>query len=320
MDQPINWTGLQRPKRVVCDEETLTERYGKFTAEPFEKGFATVVGNSLRRALLSSVEGAAITAVRIEGIMHEFSPVSGVVEDATDIILNLKRIPFKMHGPGPASLALSLTGPKIVHASDLQTDATVEILRPDLYIATVAEGGTLNIELRLKRGRRYVSADRNYDPDLPIGFITVDSSHSPIEKVNFSVEPVRFGENTDYERLSLEVWTNGSITPDLAVGLAAKLIKDHMKIFTGEEEKIAIESKEEMTSISQPQEDLDVPIEHLELSVRAYNCLRNADVKTLRELLQKSERELLMTRNFGRKSLNEIKEILSAMGLQLRQD
>jgi DNA-directed RNA polymerase subunit alpha len=252
--------------------------------------------------------------------MHEFSPVSGVVEDATDIILNLKRIPFKMHGAGPATLTLSLHGPRVVHARDLNVDASVEILRPDLYLATIAEGGTLNMELRLKRGRRYISADRNYDPELPIGFITVDSSHSPIEKVNFQIEPVRFGENTDYERLVLEVWTNGSIEPDLAVGLAAKLIKDHMKIFTGEEEKIAPEVKEEATTEARQQEDLDVPIEHLELSVRAYNCLRNADVKTLRELLQKSERELLMTRNFGRKSLNEIKEILGAMGLQLRQD
>lgn len=318
--EPINWTGLQRPKRVVCDEETLTERYGKFTAEPFEKGFATVIGNSLRRALLSSTEGAAITAVRIEGIMHEFSPVSGVVEDATDIILNLKRIPFKMHGPGPETLTLSVDGPRVVYASDLEIDANIEILRSDIYIATVSEGSTFNLEVQLKRGRRYVSADRNYDPSLPIGFITIDSAHSPIEKVNFQVEPVRLEDNTEYERLTLEIWTNGSIAPDLALGLAAKLIKDHMRIFTGEEEKIVAESREEFFSEARQEEDLDMPIEHLELSVRAYNCLRNADVRTLRELLQKSERELLMTRNFGRKSLNEIKEILSAMGLSLRQD
>ncbi len=319
MEQP-NWTGLQKPKHISCDQETLSDHYGKFFVEPFEKGFGTVVGNSLRRALLSSIEGAAITAVRIDTIMHEFSPVSGVVEDATDIILNLKRIPFKLYGPGPAMLRLSVAGPKRVYASDLQIDSSVEVLRPDIYIATVAEGGQLNIELRLKRGRRYVSADRNYEPDLPLGFITIDSAHAPIEKVNFQIEPIREGEKLDYERLLLEVWTNGSITPDLAVGLAAKLVKDHMRIFTGEEEKISIEAREESSHSAQPQEDLDVPIEHLELSVRAYNCLRNADVKTLRELLQKSERELLMTRNFGRKSLNEIKEILSAMGLQLRQD
>jgi DNA-directed RNA polymerase subunit alpha len=225
-----------------------------------------------------------------------------------------------MHSAGPATLTLSVVGPKVVYASDLQTDPSVEILRSDIYIATVAEGSNLNIELRLKRGRRYVSADRNYDPDLPIGFITIDSSHSPVEKVNFQVEPVRFGENTDYERLILEVWTNGSIAPELAVGLAAKLIKDHMRIFTGEEEKIVAESRDETSLEARQEEDLDMPIEHLELSVRAYNCLRNADVKTLRELLQKSERELLMTRNFGRKSLNEIKEILSAMGMSLRQD
>jgi DNA-directed RNA polymerase subunit alpha len=311
---------LKRPEAVVCDETTLTERYGKFTAEPFEKGFAGVVGNSLRRALLSSTEGAAITAVLIEGIMHEFSPVSGVVEDATDIILNLKRIPLKMHGGGTTSMTLSVVGPKVVYSSDIETDGTIEILRSDIYIATVSEGGTLDIEMKVKKGRRYVSADRNYDPDIPIGFITVDSAHTPIEKVNFQIEPIRLDDNFDYERLVLEIWTNGSIAPDLALGLAAKLIKDHMRIFTGEEERIAAEVKEDFSSESKPEEDLDMPIEHLELSVRAYNCLRNADVRTLRELLQKSERELLMTRNFGRKSLNEIKEILSAMGMQLRQD
>lgn len=311
---------LQRPDQVVCDETTLTERYGKFTVEPFEKGFATVIGNSLRRALLSSIEGAAITAVRMDGIMHEFSPVSGVVEDATDIILNLKRIPLKMYGGDPTTMTLSIVGPKIVYSSDIEADSTIEILRDDIYIATVSEGGTLDMEMRVRRGRRYVSADRNYDPDLPIGFITVDSAHTPIEKVNFKVEPIRIDDNTDYERLVIEIWTNGSITPDLSLGLAAKLIKDHMRIFTGEEERIAAEIKEDYASDSKPEEDLDMPIEHLELSVRAYNCLRNADVKTLRELLQKSERELLMTRNFGRKSLNEIKEILSAMGMSLRQD
>jgi DNA-directed RNA polymerase subunit alpha len=311
---------LKRPEKVVLDESTLSERYGKFSAEPFEKGFANVIGNSLRRALLSSIEGAAITAVRIEGIMHEFSPVSGVVEDATDIILNLKRIPLKMYSVNPSTLTISVVGPKVVYSKDIQTDGTVEILRPDIYIATVSEGGNLEIELRVRRGRRYVSADRNYDPDLPIGFITVDSAHTPIEKVNFQVEPVRLEDSTEYERLVIEIWTNGSITPDLSLGLAAKLIKDHMRIFTGEEEKIAAEVKDDFPSETKLEEDLDMPIEHLELSVRAYNCLRNADVKTLRELLQKSERELLMTRNFGRKSLNEIKEILSAMGLQLRQD
>ena len=311
---------LRGPEQVVCDETTLTGRYGKFTAEPFEKGFATVVGNSLRRSLLSSIEGGAITAVRINGIMHEFSPVSGVVEDATDIILNLKRVPLKMYDGEPTIMTLSIVGPKVVYASDIETDSSIEILREDIYIATVSEGGTLDIEMRVQRGRRYVSADRNYDPDIPIGFITVDSAHTPIEKVNFQVEPLRLEDNIDYERLIIEIWTNGSITPDLSLGLAAKLIKDHMRIFTGEEERIAAEIKEDYLSDSKPEEDLDMPIEHLELSVRAYNCLRNADVKTLRELLQKSERELLMTRNFGRKSLNEIKEILSAMGMSLRQD
>jgi DNA-directed RNA polymerase subunit alpha len=320
LEQPTIWGSLQWPKQVVCDQETLTERYGRFTAEPFEKGFATVVGNSLRRALLSSIEGAAITAVRLEGIMHEFSPVSGVVEDATDIILNLKRIPFKIHGYNTSTLTITAEGPKVIYSADIVTDSNVEILRPDIYIATVAEGSSLDIEMRVKRGRRYVSADRNNDPDLPLGFITIDSAHSPIEKVNFFVEPIRLEDATDYERLVLEIWTNGSVMPDLALGLAAKLIKDHMRIFTGEEEKITAEVREDLSGEGSENEEMDMPIEHLELSVRAYNCLRNADVRTLGELLQKSERELLMTRNFGRKSLNEIKEILSAMGLHLRYD
>ncbi|MCS6883981.1 MAG: DNA-directed RNA polymerase subunit alpha [Acidobacteriota bacterium] len=300
--------------------ETVTERYGKVIAEPFFKGFATAVGNSLRRVLLSSIEGTAIAAVRIEGIMHEFSPVPGVVEDATDIILNLKKIAFLMHSAEPRIVTLSVEGPKVVTSDDLQTDHLVEVLSKGVYIATVSEGGRLEVEMMLKRGRRYVPADRNYD-GCPTGFIPVDSAYSPIEKVNFQVYPVRVGDNTeDYEGLVLEVWTNGSVDPELSVGIAAKLIKDHMKIFSGENDRIESYLEQEQLPEIKTDDGLDMPIEQLELSVRAYNCLRNADVRTLRELLQKSERELLMTRNFGRKSLNEIKEILSAMGLQLRQE
>jgi len=228
------WTGFQKPKRLTC--ETMTERYGRFSAQPFERGFGTTIGNSLRRALLSSIEGAAITAVRIEGVLHEFSSIPGVVEDATDIILNLKRVPFQLHTGEVKTLRISRTEPGIVKSVDIETDEDVDVLDDDIHLATVSEGGSLNIELRLKKGRGYVSADRNFDDDLPVGYIPVDSVHSPITKVNFHVENARLGQMTDYDKLTLEVWTNGAISPQDAIGQAAKLLKDHMSIFINFEE------------------------------------------------------------------------------------
>ncbi len=312
------WTGFQKPKRLSCDLETLTDRYGRFYAQPFERGFGTTIGNSLRRALLSSIEGAAITAVRIEGVLHEFSSIPGIVEDATDIILNLKQIPFKLHTNEPKTIRLSKSEPGFLKSSDIEADADVEVLDGDIHIATISEGGKLDIEIRLKKGRGYVSAERNFDDDLQVGYIPVDSVHSPVKKVNFHVEAARLGQDTDFDKLTMEVWTNGSVSPEHSIGLAAKLIKDHMAIFINFEE----EAEEQVEVAPTPQaspvnEHLDKSVDELELSVRSYNCLKNANIKTLRELVGRSENEMLKTKNFGRKSLNEIKDILTSMGLGL---
>jgi DNA-directed RNA polymerase subunit alpha len=312
------WTGFQKPKRLTC--ETMTERFGRFSAQPFERGFGTTIGNSLRRALLSSIEGAAITAVRIEGVLHEFSSIPGVVEDATDIILNLKRVPFQLHTGEVKTLRISRTEPGIVKSVDIETDEDVDVLDDEIHLATVSEGGSLNIELRLKKGRGYVSADRNFDDDLPVGYIPVDSVHSPITKVNFHVEAARLGQDTDYDKLLMEVWTNGSVTPEHAVGLAAKLIKDHMQIFINFEEEVEQQPEPTLLASKPAQtsnENLDRSVDELELSVRSYNCLKNSDIRTIRDLVLKSEAEMLKTKNFGRKSLNEIKDILNSMGLGL---
>ena len=309
--------GFQKPKRLVANTETLTERYGMFTAQPFQRGFGTTIGNGLRRVLLSSIEGAAITAVRIEGVEHEFSPIPGVVEDATDIILNLKQIPFKILGEGVKTVRLNVEQPGDVRSGQIETDADVEVLDRDVHIATVSEGGRLSIEMRLKTGRGYVSADKNFDEDLALGYIPIDSVHSPVRKVNFQVEAARLGQMTDYDKLTLEVWTNGAVSPQDAIGYAAKLLKDHMSIFINFEE--VPEQTEEISErgLDKMNEILNRSVEELELSVRSYNCLKNANIQTIGELVQKTEAEMLRTKNFGRKSLNEIKEILANMGLSL---
>ena len=307
--------GFQKPKRLVANTETLTDRYGMFTAQPFERGFGTTIGNSLRRILLSSIEGAAITAVRIEGVAHEFSPIPDVVEDATDIILNLKQIPFKMTSDGTKAVTLTADSAGELTSGQIHCDADVEVLDRNLHVATVSERGKLSIEMRLKKGRGYVSADRNFDEDLPLGFIPIDSVHSPVRKVNFSVEAARLGQMTDFDKLTLEVWTNGAISPQDAVGQAAKLLKDHMAIFINFEE--AAEPSELGGEGIEPQlnEVLNRSVEELELSVRSYNCLKNANIQTIGDLVQKTESEMLRTKNFGRKSLNEIKELLTGLGL-----
>ncbi len=311
------WRGFQRPKRLQVDTETLTDRYGKFSAQPFERGFGTTIGNSLRRTLLASIEGAAVTAVKIEGVLHEFQSIPGVVEDATDIILNLKQVPFKLNGDGPKALYLRVEEPGVVTSGMIEADGDVEILDKDVYIATVSEGGKLDMEMRLKRGRGYISADRNFDGDLGIGFMPVDSVHSPVRKVNYAVEAARLGQITDYDKLTLEVWTNGSVVPADAVGLAAKLLKDHMSIFINFEEEIELDSRLDDRGGLLRNDNLNRSVEELELSVRSYNCLKNANIQTIGELVQKTEAEMLKTKNFGRKSLNEIKEILAQMGLSL---
>ena len=313
------WKGFQRPKRLEFERETLTDRFGRFHAQPFERGFGTTIGNALRRVLLSSIEGAAITAVKIDGVQHEFSPIPGVVEDATDIILNLKQIAFKLHTDTTKTLVIRVDKAGEVKAKDIQVDADVEILEPEAHIATVSEGGNLHMEMRMRRGRGYVSADKNFDEDLGIGWIPIDSVHSPIRKVNYLVEAARLGQTTDYDKLTVDVWTNGSITPRDAISLSAKLIRDHLNIFINLEEGVEPQSEVagDIPRSGIGNENLDKSVEELELSVRSYNCLKNANIRTIRELVQKTEAEMLKTKNFGRKSLNEIKEILHTMGLSL---
>src|SRR6187200_1791651 len=313
------WKGFQRPKRLEFERETLTDRFGRFYAQPFERGFGTTVGNALRRVLLSSIEGAAVTAVKIEGVLHEFSPIQGVVEDATDIILNLKQIPLKVYTDQPRTLTLRATKPGIVRAKDIEVDQDVEILEPEAHIATISEHGKLHMEMRMKRGRGYVSADKNFDEDLGIGWIPIDSVHSPVKKVNYLVEAARLGQTTDYDKLTVDVWTNGSINPRDAISLASKLVRDHLNIFINLEEgaEQQVEAMADQPRAGASNENLDKSVEELELSVRSYNCLKNANIRTIRELVQKTEAEMLKTKNFGRKSLNEIKEILHSMGLSL---
>ena len=314
------WKGFQRPKVLEFERDTLTENYGRFYAQPFERGFGTTIGNALRRVLLSSIEGAAVTAVKIDGVQHEFSPIQGVVEDATDIILNLKQIPIKIHADQVKTLLLRVEKAGEVKSADIETDADVEILDPNVHVATVAEGGSLTMELRVKQGRGYVPADRNFDEDLGIGWIPVDSVHSPIKKVNYVVEAARLGQTTDYDKLTVDVWTDGAVSARDAVALSAKLIKDHMNIFVNIDDPVDEEEVEESTPAETTpvvNEHLDKSVDELELSVRSYNCLKNANIRTIRELVNKTEPEMLRTKNFGRKSLNEIKEILTVMGLSL---
>jgi DNA-directed RNA polymerase subunit alpha len=311
------WKGFQKPKRLATDTETLTDQYGHFWAQPFERGFGTTIGNALRRVLLSSIEGAAVTAVKIEGVLHEFQSIPGVVEDATDIILNMKQIPFRLNGDAAKAIYLRADQPGVVTSGMIEADADVEVLDKDVYIATVSEGGKIDMEMRLKRGRGYVSADKNFDEDLGLGFIPIDSVHSPVRKCNYSVEAARLGQITDYDKLAIEIWTNGSVTPADSLGLAAKLLKDHMNIFINFEEELEAQAAGLGDKPEIRNENLNRSVEELELSVRSYNCLKNANIQTIGELVQKSEAEMLKTKNFGRKSLNEIKEILSSMGLGL---
>ena len=310
------WKGFQKPKRLEVNRETLTSTYGQFSAQPFERGFGTTIGNALRRALLSSIEGAAVTAVKIDGVLHEFSSLPGVVEDTTDIILNLKKIFFRLEGSGPKTLTLKRSGEGILRAKDLEIDGDVEILNPDQPIATLADGGSITMEMRLKNGRGYVAADRNFDSILPVGYIPVDSIHSPVRKVNYAVEEARLGQTTDYDRLVLEVWTNGACLPQSAVAMAARLIRDHLNIFINfEEMEESLEAgRDEEESLN---ENLNRSIEELELSVRSYNSLKGATIRNIAELVQKSEAEMVALKTLGEKGLNEIRETLASMGLAL---
>jgi DNA-directed RNA polymerase subunit alpha len=309
---------FQIPTKTEVDKETLTATYGRFTAEPFERGFGTTVGNSLRRVLLSSLSGAAVVSVKIEGVLHEFSTIPGVTEDVTDIVLNIKKIRFKLHADKTKTIHLRKKGPGVAKAGDVTHDADIEILNPDLHIATLDKGAMLDAEMVVKRGRGYVPAERNKEEGMAIGVIPVDAIYSPVTRVNYLVENARVGRMTDYDKLLLEIWTDGSVTPEDALSAAALIVRDHLDIF------INVKDKEETISRPPVQEtfteinkNLLRSVNELELSVRAANCLKNASIKTIADLVQKTEADMLRTKNFGKKSLNEIKEILSEMGLSL---
>ena len=312
------WKGFQRPKRLEVDQESLTPIYGRFTAQPFERGFATTIGNALRRCLLSSIEGAAITAINIEGVLHEFSSIPGVQEDVTDIILNLKQIPFRLHTDEPKVLSIDVQGPGSVTAGQMAEDPQVEIHDQEVHVATLNEEGHLKLQAQLRKGRGYVAADRNFDEAMGIGWIPLDSAHSPVRRVNYRVEAARLGQTTDYERLILEVWTNGTISPEEAVSLAAMLLKDHLGIFIQSEESLRHDGnelgREELAGLDAL---LAKNIDELDLSVRSANSLKNANIHTLRDLVRRTEKDMLETKNFGKKSLEEVQEVLDKLGLSL---
>jgi len=318
-------TGFQLPEMIRFDEETITDTYGKLIAEPLERGFGTTLGNALRRVLLSSIEGAAVTAVKIPGALHEFSTIKGVKEDVVDIILNIKKLRFKLYASGRKTATIKVKGPKTVIGEDIQKDASFEVLNPEQVIATLDKDFSFEAEMYLRKGKGYVAAELHKEEDLPLNMIAVDSVFTPVVRVNFIVEKARVGRATDYDRLVMEIWTDGSVTPERAISQAASVVIEHMKLFVLEEED------EEEENLSWEQGDSNDPIneepifnsnllksvEELELSVRSYNCLKNANIKTIGDLVQKSEQEMLRTKNFGRKSLNEIKEICHGMGLRL---
>lgn len=311
-----NWRELIRPKGIVVDE--ANDKYGKFVAEPFERGFGITVGNSLRRILLSSLQGAAVTAVRIDGVLHEFTSIPDVLEDVTDIILNLKQLRLKMHTLEPRVIRIDVEKDGPVTGADITADPQVEVLNPEQHIATLSEGGRLSMELSVRTGYGYVPAERNKTANMPVGTIPIDAMFSPVRRVNYTVTNARVGQRTDYDKLTLEVWGDGSVAPADAVAYAAKILKEQVQIFINFDEEAEPEYEEDSAQNEILQnENLYRSVDELELSVRSANCLQNANIKLIGELVQKTEADMLKTKNFGRKSLREIKEILATMNLQL---
>ena len=312
-----NWRDLIKPRGLTIDQESLSNTYGKFVAEPLERGFGITLGNTLRRVLLSSLQGAAITSIKVEGVEHEFMTIPEVAEDVTDIILNLKEVLLQIHTNEVKTIRIEADGPKEIKAGDIITDAQVEVLNPGHHVLTISEGGRVRMEMTARRGRSYVPADKNKVAGAPLGTIPIDALFSPIRKVNYQVTNARVGQQTDYDKLTLEVWTDGSVTPADAVAFAAKIIKEQLSIFINFDE--TEEPVEEVKVVEEHKlnENLFRSVDELELSVRSANCLQNANIKTIGDLVQKSEAEMLKTKNFGRKSLKEIKEILAEMGLSL---
>lgn len=314
----LNVSDFQRPRFAEINTGSKTNSYGEFVAYPFERGFATTCGHALRRVLLSSIEGAAITNVRIKGVQHEFTAIPGVWEDVTHILLSLKEIPIKLHSNQPQIITISHKGDGIVTSGSIQTNQNVEIVDPNIHIATVGEDGELEMEIQVGMGRGFVTADRNLDERLGLGFIPLDSDHSPIKRVNYTVESARVGNSTDYEKLILQVWTNGTLDPKDAVSHSALILREHFLIFACQNEYHAeVESGSTVLAADTVNSMLGKSVEELELSVRANNCLRNADITTISELVQRTEVELMKTKNFGKKSLQEIKDELARIGLSL---
>jgi DNA-directed RNA polymerase subunit alpha len=311
-----NWRELIKPKRLEVETKGHPDVYGKFVCEPLERGFGITLGNSLRRVILSSLQGCAITSVKIDGVLHEFSTIPGVLEDVTDVILNLKEVRFRMEGEGPRLLVIEKDGEGEVNAGDIHLNAHVDVLNPGQHICTLAKDARLRMELNVRQGKGYLPADRSADENLPIGTIPIDAIFSPVKKVSYTITQARVGQITDYDKLTMEIWTDGSVKPDDALAYAAKILKDQLTIFINFEEEVeAVEEEVRMEPAFN--ENLFRSVDELELSVRSANCLKNADIRYIGELVQKSEAEMLKTKNFGRKSLNEIKEILSEMGLAL---
>ncbi|MGA2027360.1 MAG: DNA-directed RNA polymerase subunit alpha [Syntrophobacteraceae bacterium] len=311
-----NWRELIKPKRLEV-ETTEPDTYGKFECEPLERGFGITMGNALRRVLLSSLQGSAITNVKIDGVLHEFSTIPGVLEDVTDVILNLKEVRFKVTGDGNLRrLQIEKHGEGRIAARDIQTGAMVEVLNPDQHICTLARDARLRMELTIRQGKGYVPAEKNIEENQPIGTIPIDAVFSPVRKVSYTVTQARVGQITDYDKLTLEIWSDGSVKPEDALAYAAKILKDQLSIFINFEEE-AEAQEEEVRTEPAFNDNLFRGVDELELSVRSANCLKNADIRHIGELVQRTEQEMLKTKNFGRKSLNEIKEILSEMGLSL---
>lgn len=315
-----NWHHLIRPRRLEFEEVNVQPTYGKFVASPLERGFGVTLGNALRRILLSSLQGAAITSVKFSDVLHEFSTIPGVMEDVTDLLLNLKELKLKLHSGDKANLRLEVSGEKKITAKDIQLPADVEILNPEHHIATLGPEGKLKLEMTVRMGKGYVPAEQNKRPEAPIGEIPMDAIFSPITRVNYNVTNARVGQRTDYDRLTLEIWTNGSVKPDDALAFSAKILKEQLQIFINfDEADISVPEEVELPTEELPSlnPNLYRRVEELELSVRSANCLANASIQYIGELVQKSENEMLKTKNFGRKSLNEIKEILAELGLGL---
>jgi DNA-directed RNA polymerase subunit alpha len=312
-----NWRDLIKPRTLLVDRESLSESYGKFIGEPLERGYGITVGNSLRRVLLSSIQGAAFTSVKIDGVLHEFTSIPEVSEDVTDIILNLKEVRVKIDGWETQVCTIDVKGPCEVKAGDIQLPPTMSILNPDLHIATVSERGHFKAELHASRGRGYVPAEQLKDPEAPVGEIPIDALFSPVQRVNYQVTNARVGQITDYDKLTMEVWTDGSIHPEDAIAYASKILKEQLTIFINFPEEDSAEEEVRNEEQEKVMDTLSRSVDELELSVRSANCLENAKIKTIGDLVQKTEAEMLKTKNFGRKSLKEIKDILSEMGMSL---